>query len=273
MLFIHDDHAHVAQRRRDRQPRADHHVSGACPDPAPLVGPLPVREPRVHQGDGDVQVRPEPIHERERKGDLRNQYQPGPSRRDGRRDRLHVDGRLATTGDAVQEQRLGITPLDRTAKAEPQADARGVDEKDVESAIARLQAQIDRQISDYNKRPKRLTFGINAVGVSYARYVDAWATKIERIGTERYPQAARGRLYDSMIITVEVDRHGNVVDVILNRKSRHEILNRAVREIVLAGAPYERFPPEMAREGDILQIVRTWNFTNDSLATQSVDRP
>ncbi len=167
----------------------------------------------------------------------------------------------------------GITPLDRTAKAEPQADARGVDEKDVESAIARLQAQIDRQISDYNKRPKRLTFGINAVGVSYARYVDAWATKIERIGTERYPQAARGRLYDSMIITVEVDRHGNVVDVILNRKSRHEILNRAVREIVLAGAPYERFPPEMAREGDILQIVRTWNFTNDSLATQSVDKP
>ncbi len=149
----------------------------------------------------------------------------------------------------------------------------GADARDAQSAIARLQAQIDRQISDYNKRPRRLTYGINAVGVSYARYVEDWATKIERIGTERYPPEARGRIYDSMVITVEIDKHGNVVDVIINEKSRHEVLNRAVRAIVLAGAPYERFPPEMAREGDILQIVRTWSFTNDALATRSTGSP
>lgn len=152
------------------------------------------------------------------------------------------------------------------ARPRPQADAA----EDVDQAIARLQAQIDRQISDYNKRPKRLTYGVNAIGVSYARYVEDWATKIERIGTARYPPAARGRLYDTLIITVEIDRHGNVVDVILDQPSKHEVLNRAVREIVHAGAPYERFPPEMAREGDILQIVRTWTFTNDALSTQSV---
>ena len=28
--------------------------------------------------------------------------------------------------------------------------------------------------------------------------------------------------------------------------------------------------PEMAREGDILQIVRTWTFTNDALETRSL---
>ena len=149
----------------------------------------------------------------------------------------------------------------------------GADSQDVERAISRLQAQIDRQISDYNKRPKRLTYGVNAVGVSYARYVEDWATKIERIGTERYPPEARGRMYDSMIITVEIDKHGNVVEVIVNKKSKFDVLNRAVRQIVYAGAPYERFSPEMAREGDILQIVRTWSFTNDSLATQSVKSP
>ena len=159
----------------------------------------------------------------------------------------------------------------RQAGAQPSPQAADADE--VEQAIARLQAQIDRQISDYNKRPKRLTYGINAIGVSYARYVEDWATKIERIGTARYPPAARGRLYDTMIITVEIDRHGNVVDVILDRPSKHEVLNRAVREIVHAGAPYERFPPEMAREGDILQIVRSWTFTNDALSTESVKAP
>ena len=157
--------------------------------------------------------------------------------------------------------------------AERRAAANGEDEKEVDTVIARLQAQIDRQISDYNKRPKRLTYGVNAVGVSYARYVEDWAARIERLGTERYPPEARGRIYDSLIITVEIDKHGNVVDVIINRKSEHEVLNRAIKQIVYAGAPYERFTAEMAREGDILQIVRTWTFTNDSLETASVPPP
>jgi protein TonB len=158
-------------------------------------------------------------------------------------------------------------PVDaeRPGRATPQPP--GADDQSVDAAIARLQAQIDKQISDYNKRPKRLTYGVNAVGVSYARYVDDWAARIEKIGTERYPPEARGKLYDSLISTVEIDKHGNVVDVIINRRSKHEALNRAVRQVVLAGAPYPPFTPEMAREGDILQIVRTWTFTNDSLET------
>jgi periplasmic protein TonB len=149
----------------------------------------------------------------------------------------------------------------------------GLEEEDVSAVIARLQAQIDKQISDYNKRPRRLTYGVNAKGVAYAQYVDAWADTIERIGTERYPPEARGRIYDTLIITVEIDKHGNVVDVVINKKSRHEVLNRVVKQIVYAGAPYARFTPEMAKEGDILQIVRAWTFTNDSLATEAVVRP
>jgi protein TonB len=148
----------------------------------------------------------------------------------------------------------------------------GQDEQNADAVIARLQAQIDKQISDYNKRPKRLTYGINAVGVSYARYVEDWAARIEKIGTERYPPEARGKLYDSLIITVEIDRDGNVVDVIVDKPSKHAALNQAVRRIVLAGAPYPRFSDAMAREGDILQIVRTWNFTRGGLETEAVDR-
>lgn len=149
-------------------------------------------------------------------------------------------------------------------------DAAGRDDEDIRQVISRLQAQIDRQISDYNKRPKRLTYGVNAVGVNYARYVEDWASRIERIGTERYPPEARGKMYDSLIITVEIDRHGNVVDIVINKKSKFEALNKAVKQIVYAGAPYDRFPADMAREGDILQIVRTWTFTNGALETQAV---
>ncbi len=88
--------------------------------------------------------------------------------------------------------------------------------------------------------------------------------------TAKYPPEARGRLYDSLIITVEIDKHGNVVDVVINKKSKFDALNKAVKQIVYAGAPYDRFPADMAREGDILQIVRTWTFTNGALETQAV---
>lgn len=157
------------------------------------------------------------------------------------------------------ERREAVTPS-------PQP---GADETDTDAAIARLQAQIDRQISDYNQRPRRLTYGVNAVGVSYAMYVDDWASRIEKLGTEHYPEEARGKLYGTLVITVELDRNGKVVDVIVDRPSRHEALNRAVRGIVKAGEPYAPFTEQMAREGDILQIVRTWTFTDGTLATSA----
>ena len=161
-----------------------------------------------------------------------------------------------------------VQPEKRPEPHEPRREAD--DREQLESVMTRMQAEISRSIEDYNKRPKRLTYGVNAVGVNYARYVNDWASRIEQIGTERYPAEARGRMYDSLIITVEIDKHGNVVDVIVNKKSRYEALNRVVKQIVYAGQPYERFPSDMAREGDILQIVRTWTFTNNALETRSV---
>ena len=155
-------------------------------------------------------------------------------------------------------------------REEAQEEAPNADE--TKAMISRLQAQIDRQIEDYNKRPRRLTYGVNAVGVKYARYVDAWAETIERIGTDRFPPEARGRMYDSLIITVEIDRFGNVVDVLINKKSQYETLNRVIKQIVYAGAPYNAFSDEMRKDGDILQIVRTWTFTNNSLKTKSVGK-
>jgi periplasmic protein TonB len=159
--------------------------------------------------------------------------------------------------------------VDQNRKSES-GETVGKDEEDVDQVIRRLQAQIDKQISDYNKRPRRLTYGVNAVGVTYARYVSDWTNRIEEIGTDRYPKEAKGKFYDSLIITVELDKEGNVVEVILNKKSRYDALNKAVKQIVYAGAPYEKFTAEMVREGDILQIVRTWTFTNGQLEVEAL---
>ncbi|MDO4904335.1 MAG: hypothetical protein Q4A16_02085 [Lautropia sp.] len=195
----------------------------------------------------------------------------------------------AEDGDALKAQQARLQQLEaeqqrllalnNSNEASPQTDqpqtkpADGAEDDEVQKAIARLQAQIDRQLEDYARRPKRLTYGVNATGVNYARYVSSWADRIERIGTERFPKEARGKMYDSLTVTVELDKYGNVVDVLINRKSRYEALNRVIREIVLAGAPYQPFTAEMRKDGDILQIVRTWTFTNDSLRTGAVRNP
>lgn len=196
---------------------------------------------------------------------------------------LPADARAAD-GDALIEQRARVEELEaqqrrllalvprpeRVLDAVGRTDATGdtsEEAREEQAAIRRMQAQIDRNVEDYNKRPKRLTYGINALGVSYARYVDAWAARIERIGTERFPPEARGKQYDTLVVLAEIDKHGNVVDVRIPQKSKYPALNRAAREIVLAGQPYDRFTPEMAKSGDILQIVRTWSFTNGALET------
>lgn len=163
------------------------------------------------------------------------------------------------------------TFLDRQKNKKKSSDS-GTDNEDIQFVIQRMQAEIAKNLSDYNKRPRRLTYGVNAVGASYARYVTDWAARIEEVGTERYPKRARGKVYDSMIIMVEIKKDGHVGDIQIKKKSKHAVLNRAIKEIVFAGAPYERFTDQMAAEGDILQIVRTWKFTNRSLQTSNVKR-
>jgi len=47
------------------------------------------------------------------------------------------------------------------------------------------------------------------------------------------------------------------------------VLDRAARRIVNMAAPFPPFPPEIARDTDVLEITRTWVFTNDQLSTRS----
>jgi protein TonB len=47
----------------------------------------------------------------------------------------------------------------------------------------------------------------------------------------------------------------------LRRSSGHKVLDEAAKRIVRMGAPYAAFPPDIARDTDIIDISRTWRFT------------
>jgi protein TonB len=131
--------------------------------------------------------------------------------------------------------------------------------------IARQEAQLDKQIQDYNSRPQRGYIGASARRASYAMYYRAWADKIERIGTLNYPEEARGRLYGTLILHVTLNPDGTIYndEVIVTTSSGYPILDRAAKRIVRMAAPYGRFPDEMRREYDVYEIVAKFAFTRE----------
>jgi len=129
-------------------------------------------------------------------------------------------------------------------------------------AIARIEGQIARQIEEYNQRPRKKFIGARVEEYRFAQYVEDWRQKIERIGNLNYPAAARGRLYGSLVLTVVIKSNGDLDRVEVSRSSGQALLDDAARRIVQMASPYAAFPESIRRDTDVLEITRTWTFTN-----------
>jgi len=134
----------------------------------------------------------------------------------------------------------------------------------------RLEAQIDKEMEAYEKRPKRRFVGARAEEYRFARYVEDWRLKVERIGNLNYPAAAREhKLYGSLLLTVGIRADGTLESIALDRSSGQKVLDGAAQRIVQMAAPFAPFPPDIKRDTDILYITRTWTFApGDSLISQ-----
>ena len=129
-------------------------------------------------------------------------------------------------------------------------------------AIARIEGQISRQLEEYNQRPRKKFIGARVEEYRFAQYVEDWRQKIERIGNLNYPDAAKGRLYGSLVLTVIIKSNGDLDRVEVNRSSGQRLLDDAARRIVQMSAPFAAFPEAIRRDTDVLEITRTWTFTN-----------
>ncbi len=110
----------------------------------------------------------------------------------------------------------------------------------------RLEAQIAKDMDAYQKRPKRRFIGARAEEYRFARYVEDWRLKIERIGNLNYPEAARQqKLYGSLLLTVSIKRDGSVENVEVNRTSGNRVLDAAAVRIVEMSGPFAAFPPDI----------------------------
>ncbi|MBS0327366.1 MAG: TonB family protein [Proteobacteria bacterium] len=138
----------------------------------------------------------------------------------------------------------------------------------------RLEAQIARDQDAYQKMPRKKYIGARATEYRYARYVEDWRMKVERIGNLNYPEAARERkLYGSLVLTVGIRADGSLDSVVVKHPSPSRILDAAAAHIVEMAAPFAPFPENIRKDTDILYITRTWTFAPGDQMSSSSGEP
>lgn len=135
---------------------------------------------------------------------------------------------------------------------------------------ARLMARINEEYEAYQKRPRRSFIGARAQEFSFARYVEDWRVKVERIGNMNYPEAARrDGIHGSLVLTVNIKADGSLENVQIDRSSGSRILDAAAIKIVQMSAPFAPFSDDMRKKVDILGITRSWQFTSELSTTNN----
>jgi len=134
--------------------------------------------------------------------------------------------------------------------------------------IARLSAEIDKEMQMHAKRPRRDYIDASTQGTPSATYMYNWVKKIERIGNLNYPdQARRSQLSGTLILTAVINADGSLRETILVESSGHTVLDQAAIRIVELAAPYGNFSETLQKKIDILYITRSWQFLNNNRLT------
>lgn len=159
-------------------------------------------------------------------------------------------------------------PQQAIARHTPQHPDKGLNPTDLLAQareIARLEGEIAEKTSALQSQPRRADFGGRTREYRFARYVEDWRLKIERVGNLNYPEEARRNgIYGSLILSVEINADGSLKNIRVDRSSGHAELDDAARRIVKLAAPYAAFPEALKRDFDYLRIVRTWTFTREN---------
>jgi protein TonB len=132
--------------------------------------------------------------------------------------------------------------------------------------IASLSAQISQSMDDYAQRGRhRYIISAHAKELRDAAYLDAWRTKVERIGNLNYPDEAKRRnISGNLLLDVAINADGSLNRVTLLRSSGYKVLDDAAVRIVHLAAPFASFSDEMRKDTDVLHITRNWEFLDSN---------
>lgn len=96
-----------------------------------------------------------------------------------------------------------------------------------------------------------------------ADYITAWRTRIESRGTTAYQATLKQHpdLAGRLMLRVSIDAQGRLAKVMIEKSSGSATLDRLALQIVKNAAPFPPLPDEMKKDTDVLNILRTWDFS------------
>lgn len=135
--------------------------------------------------------------------------------------------------------------------------------------IAQLEADLDRQIQLYSRRPRitRLT-GASIMKAEDSQYVQHVTSKIERIGNNNFPTHDSSPLYGSPRMSISIYSDGSIKDIKVLESSGNLVLDDATIKIIRQAAPFSPFPKEVRKERDILELIRTFDYAASGVSSR-----
>ncbi|GAB4062037.1 energy transducer TonB [Uliginosibacterium sediminicola] len=145
------------------------------------------------------------------------------------------------------------------AQAAAPRDGNALDDKS--RVMSQQEAVVEQMLRQYAQRPRKTVIAPRTRESRFALYAESWRKTVQDMGTLKFPKDVNGKpIYGSVMLSVEINRYGKVLEVKVERSSGSRRLDEAAVRIVHMASPFKPFPPEVARDTDILALVRTFNF-------------
>jgi len=136
------------------------------------------------------------------------------------------------------------------------------------------QQRLLKEIKDNSiaiEETERIGFlGVYDVHPAYRQYQQYWQNYVSRFGTDNYPRVLLDKqLSGSLELDIAIDKQGVVRSTDIYRSSGNLEIDNAAIEIAMLASPYDPLPEDMAKDIDLLHIIRTWEFSNNTLTSRS----
>jgi protein TonB len=129
-----------------------------------------------------------------------------------------------------------------------------------------IDASVDESLALRGPIAHEVEVAPNTREARVAPYLDGWKRKVERLGTIKYPLAARNRdLTGNPVLEVLIRADGSLAQIVVRRSSGHKELDQAAIGILKLASPFDPFPANMRETYDHLRFAYEWQFIGQKL--------
>jgi periplasmic protein TonB len=121
---------------------------------------------------------------------------------------------------------------------------------------------VDESLRVYGEQDGRVEVIPNTRESKLAPYLDGWRRKVERMGSDNFPQFALkgGPPRVNPVLEVAIRADGTVDTVLVRRSSGRKELDQAAISILKRSSPFDPFPPSLSDAYDQLRFAYEWQF-------------